>query len=60
MAKKEIIDEPVANEAADRNSRNKDTREASTRPVQWRPANKLYAPGCSRRIYSTVGFERKH
>ena len=44
MAKKEIIDEPVANEAADRNSRNKDTREASTRPVQWRPANKLYAP----------------
>tara|TARA_R100001510_G_scaffold24685_1_gene21700 strand:+ start:1799 stop:2305 length:507 start_codon:yes stop_codon:yes gene_type:complete len=40
----EIIDEPVENEAADRNSRNKDTRKASTRPVQWRPANKLYAP----------------
>ena len=44
MAKKEIIDEPVATEAADRSSRNKDTRKASTRPVQWRPANKLHAP----------------
>ena len=46
MPKKEqeFTDETTANEAADRSSRNKETREASTRPVQWRPPNKLHAP----------------
>ena len=44
MAKKENIDETVAIEAADRSSREKETRKASNRPVQWRPANKLHAP----------------
>ena len=41
---KEFNDEAPTIEAVERSSRNNETREASTRPVQWRPPNKLHAP----------------